>query len=386
MNPDQGLTTGVKYVSLHEPSGYGIAAKRYLRGLINRGVPLTWAPMIQGPGWGLGYEPFLGSNSGDELFDPYCNSPIDYDTVVIHTVPEYFPLWAEREAGKRLVGYTVWETDRIPGHWYSALNSVDRLMVPCKWNRTVFKRCGVNVPISVVPHITEQFTHMDSAVMPNDIRSTDFVFYTIGTWTNRKAIWKVLQSYWDTFSDNDDTVLVIKTTGRDFTRSFLGRFHGNTRKVIKRLRRRYDSPARICVITQDVDDEFIRVLHRRGDCFVSLCRSEGWGLGAFDAAAAGNPVIITGFGGQLDYLPAHVAHLVRYTHVPVDDSAGKKSYSPDQRWAEPDIAHASELMRSVFEDRSAALERGGALKKHVQQHFGERVVTERFLRAVRSES
>ena len=37
-------------------------------------------------------------------------------------------------------------------------------------------------------------------------------------------------------------------------------------------------------------------LHARGDCFVSLCHSEGWGLGSFEAAALGNPVLITNYG------------------------------------------------------------------------------------------
>jgi len=373
---------GIKYVSLHEPSGYGVAARRYLRGLINLDVPLTWAPMVQGSGWGLGYEPLPGSHTGDRLLDPFCHRAIEYDTVVVHTVPEYFPLWAQREAGKRLVGYTVWETDRIPQHWRPLLNAVDRLMVPCEWNRRVFQRGGVNVPISVVPHIAEPLEGTDTAAVPDEVRPSDFVFYTIGTWTNRKALWDTLRCYWDAFPEDDGTVLVIKTTKRDFTRSFLGRFHGDTRRTIRRLQWRSGSSARICVITDKVDDRLIRDLHRRGDCYVSLTRSEGWGLGSFDAAAAGNPVITTAFGGQLDYLPPHTAFLVHCKRIPVQDRVGRRSYSSDQQWAEPNKVHAAELMRTVSSNRDQAKEKGSALRRHVLGQFGERTVTERFLRGI----
>lgn len=373
---------GIKYVSLYEPSGYAVAAQRYLRGLIKRDLPVTWTPMVKGRGWGLGYEPFLGKRIGDQLLDPHCNRDLEYDTVVVHTVPEYFPLWREREAGKRIVGYTVWETDKIPRHWPSALGQADRLMVPSEWNRSVFRTCGVTVPISVVPHIADRTVPPRFAALPDEIRSTDFMFYTIGTWTNRKAVADLLCCYWDTFSADDSTILTIKTTKEDFTRSFMGRFHADTMRTIRRLRRRYESPARICVITRDVDDDVIRGLHMRGDCYVSLCHSEGWGLGAFDAAAFGNPVIITGYGGQLDYLPEDLAYLVQCRAVPVRDRPGRRSYSPDQMWAEPDSAHASRLMRAVVENRDAATEKGALLKRHIEQNFVESAVVELLLRGI----
>ena len=41
----------------------------------------------------------------------------------------------------------------------------------------------------------------------------------------------------------------------------------------------------------------------------------GGGWGAFEAARLGKPVIMTGYGGQLDYLDAELSHLVDYTLV-----------------------------------------------------------------------
>ena len=54
MKSDFTTTKGVKFISLYESSGYATAAKRYLLGLKNSGIHVTWTPMVQGTGWKLG--------------------------------------------------------------------------------------------------------------------------------------------------------------------------------------------------------------------------------------------------------------------------------------------------------------------------------------------
>ena len=128
-------------------------------------------------------------------------------------------------------------------------------------------------------------------------------------------------------------------------------------------------------MTRKLDDPELAALHTRADCFVSLCRSEGWGLGAFDAGAYGNEVVITGYGGQLDYLDCEVAHLVDHELVPVDDPAGAPSYTPDQTWADPSVAHAAALLREAFETRDRAP--GARLAARIAERYrGPRVARE----------
>ena len=62
---------GVKYVSMNEASGYGIAAKRYIKALAAADVNLTWSPMMPGQAWKLGYQPFYGRSAGDLELDLY---------------------------------------------------------------------------------------------------------------------------------------------------------------------------------------------------------------------------------------------------------------------------------------------------------------------------
>ena len=125
-------------------------------------------------------------------------------------------------------------------------------------------------------------------------------------------------------------------------------------------------------------------MHDRGDCFVSLSRAEGWGLGAFDAGGRGNPIVVTGWGGTLDTLPAGYPYVVEYDLAPttLDEPDDWWSPLPGERWARARVAHASALLRRIFEHRAEAGDWGCALRSHIHANFGEAHVTRRLLDAI----
>jgi hypothetical protein len=92
------------------------------------------------------------------------------------------------------------------------------------------------------------------------------------------------------------------------------------------------------------------------DSYVSLHRSEGFGLTPAEAMALGKPVIATGYSGNLDYMTPQNSYLVDYELTPI--GPGSAPYPPSGSWAEPDTEHAARLMRDVFEDQTAARARG----------------------------
>ena len=83
------------------------------------------------------------------------------------------------------------------------------------------------------------------------------------------------------------------------------------------------------------------------DAYVSLHRSEGFGLTMAEAMSLGKPVIATGYSGNMEFMDESVASLVPYTLCEV--GPGHHPYPADARWADPDLARAGELMRHVFE-------------------------------------
>jgi hypothetical protein len=144
----------------------------------------------------------------------------------------------------------------------------------------------------------------------------------------------------------------------------------------------YPSPARVILIAERVAESQIQLIHEVGDCFFSLAHSEGWGLGVFEAAVAGNSVIITGWGGQLDYLPAESSYLVKYDLKPVLEMRAWESYQSSQNWAYADINDACRQLRCVYRDQGAAKEKGRQLQTLVSQKFNFTQVTSDLLMAI----
>jgi len=340
------------YLAVDEDSGYGVAAARAIAALEDSGLGVTWTPFVPGARWGLGYQPVP------------TRAPDRAPVVVAHMVPEYLPLIRARRPDAFLVAHTVWDTDRIPDHWVGCLNEADLVVVPSRFSAAAIDGRGVSAPVAIVPHVAPPPLPAGGGATDAwaDIPDDALVFYTVAEWNERKAVFRTVEAYLRAFSSRDNVVLVVKTSQRDrrapasSARTAAG--EGTSAWSLARLLAAHGEPAQIRLVTRVLTHKEMAALHRRGDCFVSLARAEGWGLGAFDAAAYGNPVVTTAFGGQLDYL-AGSPHLVRFELIAVENPAGFPSYAPDQRWAEPDVEHAAALLREVADDphRAAAMAR-----------------------------
>jgi len=366
----------LRYLAEDDPSGYGESSYRLVGALRAAGVTVEYR------GWNI------GSATEPPHIAPYSRDPqggvvVDRDApTVAHLVPEHYPGVRKNIGDGPLIGHTVWETDRLPTHWPDLANDVDRIVVPSEWNRQVFIRSGVTAPISVVPHVACDPWPGDGGDplgLPDDIT----VFYTIARWDTRKAPWLTVRAFLEAFTADDPVALVVKTRPDDRVRA-LGRW-ASCRTIglqVASLLPAYPRPARLQLeMHDDWSNARIAGLHARGDCYVSLSRGEGWAIGAFDACAYGNPVVATGWGGPLTYLDRESAWLVDYRLIPVEHET-PRSYSPDQRWAEPDVAHAAEMLRQIAADHRAARRRSAPLQDRVLREYAPRVVAQRFLACV----
>jgi glycosyltransferase involved in cell wall biosynthesis len=359
------------YLSLDEDSGYGVAAERCMAALEESGLTVDWTPFVLGTGWGLRYEPVrLPGESGD--------------VVIAHLVPEYFPLVRKRSPKAFLIGHTVWDSDRIPDHWIQCLDSADLLIVPSEFSAEAISASPVTTPVAVVPHVAPRMPAPGSSAAAR-ADSGAFVFYTVAEWNERKAVFKTVEAYLRAFSGRDPVLLIVKTSQRDHTSTNHPAGNragpGTTAWSLARLIAGHPDPPAVRLLTRVMSGGEIAALHREGDCFVSLCRSEGFGLGAFDAAAHGNPVVTTRFGGHLDYLGAS-PYLVDFELVPVIHPAGLPSYTPDQRWAEPDVEHGAALLRQIAAEPGRAAELAGSLGADIRQRYRPAAIASAFRSAV----
>lgn len=375
---------GVKYISLAETTGYGQSAVAYIRALLGVGIPVTWQPMIMTRN---GYEPATDAEQAvaglaslpnlDDLRAAF-HARIDYEVVVVHTMPEYWP--AALESGKRMIGYSVWETDRLPLHWPALLAGYDMILTPSTFSRDVFAP-RTDITVAVLPHLPRtDWPAGDAASLAAfrkrfGIEEHELVFYTINSWILRKAMWLALHGFLLTFTADEPVVFFVKTSQEG---EMEGQPWGPVLDWFDGVLSNYVNPARIVLAPDELAYEDIGLLHLTGDVFVSLTRCEGFGMGAYDAATAGTPVIITGWGGQLDFLPAEHACLIDYELRRVKGHLGNHP-SQEQYWAHADLDHAIEWMRHLYKTPSEARSRGRALKSHIADRFDPADITARLV-------
>ncbi len=373
--------------------GYADSAQRCIAALVERGLPVTWQPMHYYGRQG-GLVPVSAAEVHGHPLAALWQRPTDYDTVLFQVIPHPgLPAWMDREAGKHQLLSVAWETDRLPADWPPLLNAFERVLVPSEWNRQVCQASGVRAPVEVVPHLPPQPEALEAAGQ-RPLAAGPFVFYTIGEWTRRKAFSDLLAAYWQAFSAADPVRLVIKTSRLDLTLAtnrrglrWLWRQAGTTRLALLRqqARQQLRRPGRLApveLLDQPLPAAAMAALHARGDAYVSLTRGEGWGLGAYDAAARGKPVIMTGWGGQLDFLPAGAAYRVDYRLAPARGGVYEAGFTPEQRWAQADPRHAAQLMRQVVAHPAEARARGQALQRYIGARFNARQIVDRLLQAL----
>lgn len=373
-------TRGVKFYAMLPPEGYGEAARRAILGLHRAGIPVTVTPLAPEFATRGALVAAPRAAVSDQALASLCYREIPYDTVVIHAPPDNFPRFAAAEKGRRILGQTVWETDTLPPRWQPWLDAVHGVIVPCTWNRDVLRAAGSAAPVFVVPHIaTERPAIGDAAVCP---AARPFTVLAIGMWSSRKNLAGAVAAYFRAFRGRRDVRLVLKTSARDLTHEVLGSYPLPVAAAIATLRIRHGAVAPVEVVTANLDAAGIAALHARAHAYLSVSRGEGWGLGAFDAAASGCPVVTPLHGGPRDWLgDAHpfavgwrsTGIAPRGYEIPLFAGAGN--------WIEPDIAHAAAQLRRIREAPREAFAAAAVAATRIAKDFHWRVATDALLAA-----
>ncbi len=298
------------------------------------------------------------------------------DTLLLRHLSRKMPHWANimfvnailtravfREIGARRmrehhnIGYWLWELERFPDAWTPALDLVDEVWVP-----TCFIQDGLAAkttkPITRIPMPIgfEDPGRMDLATL--GVAPGDHVFlcsFDFNSYTARKNPGGAIRAFQMAFDDGwPGVALLIK--------SINGERHPD---ALSELRRSIGSDARI-----RVHDGFFRrtemlSLLNAVDTFVSLHRSEGFGLQIAESMFLGKPVIATGYSGNMDFMTTDNSLPVRYVMRPLD--SGEYPECQGQSWAEPDLQHAAQLMRGCADGSIDVARIGGMAARSIRE-------------------
>lgn len=362
------------YGRIGRSTGYAAASRAYIHALHRAGVDVA---VVDLDAESTVDDPIIAPLMQRRAFEP--------DFHIVHYLPHAsIPLALHAE---RLIVATVWEADAIPRAWVKVLNRAREVWVPCEHNVAAFAR-AVEPPVFKWPHaVTTPGCHgpgaavgcapcANAAAASAAVASTaccdpsrlpalgdrDFVFYSIFVWHERKHPLGMIEAFSRAFPPHTRHVrLVLKIRGgppRDRLAALLG-----------------PAAANIDIIDADWTDAQIEALSRRGQCYLSLHRGEGWGYPLFNAACRGTPVIATNYSGPVEYLSPRDHGLVAYRLIHVDrpDHAG---FDPAMRWADPDLDHAAQLMRYVHVHHDTALQRARGAAERLRRQFSLEAIGE----------
>jgi len=103
----------------------------------------------------------------------------------------------------------------------------------------------------------------------------------------------------------------------------------------------------VLVINGLIDQSKLDGLHALCDCYVSFSSSEGIGMGAVEAALHNKPVIITDYGGAVEYIKTPYTIYCGLQEIPCDDFLFKKG----MLWGSPNFQELMIFMKDAYDKK-----------------------------------
>ena len=130
---------------------------------------------------------------------------------------------------------------------------------------------------------------------------------------------------------------------------------------------KYAITRNVIMVEESLTRTEIMSLTNAVDCYVSLHRSEGFGLGMAEAMYLGKPVIATRYGGNLDFMDDDNSMLVNYSMTTLENDASP--YKKGVIWAEPDAEEAASYMVKLCDDRDLGQKLGRKAEESIKNRF-----------------
>ena len=360
---DSSSGFGVNLIAyIRAEMGLGTAARGVAHALESAGVPFNV----------LNFEHLNPSLHRDESWKHKEVNFSSYDFTILAVNPDNI-FNAKARVQKRFVrdrytiGYWFWELPEIPDNWQSSFSLVDEVWAASRFIQDSISQKSpvpvfrVPVPIRLGP--TDKFSRQSFS-----LPERQFLFLSMcdsHSHLARKNPLGVLRAFKKAFpGDNKGVGLVLKINNVNTVDA--------DQETIGLIREEIEGCRNIYVLDSDMTRPEIDALLAVSDCFISLHRSEGFGLGPAEAMSLGKPVILTKWSGNTDYMTPNNSIGIDYQLVPVGKQYGP--YRPDQLWADPDLKQAAFWMKRLVKDPELAKRIGMLGQETIKKEFSPEAV------------
>jgi glycosyltransferase involved in cell wall biosynthesis len=366
-----GASTGLgvnAIASLSSTTGLSEAARRTVSALLAAGVRVSLEDYDYGaPRQANRIPPSFSSLPRGRPFD------IDLCFLNVNEITLVPDAYLRPNSSNYVIGSWFWELPTLPEHFQSQVHRVDEIWTASRFVQNAFQKYTER-PVRVLPCVVEPVldtsrTRRDFGIPAGTVACL-FSFDANSTFArkNPRAVVEAFRRAVPRAARGSSAVLVMKSINlhnypeaRHFLEGELASVGG-------------------VIIDDDLTPGEMGALVATSDIYVSLHRSEGFGLGMAEAMYFGRPVIGTGYSGNTDFMSAANSCPIGYRLVEVSPAelrfnpGAETVYEYGQLWAEPNIDEAATRLGFLIANPEARRRIGARAKRTIVERYGASTV------------
>jgi len=281
-------------------------------------------------------------------------------------ISQHYPVLVPEHAGDIRAALFFWEESLVPDTTIALLNhAFDGVLAASRFVAKALIDSGLSIPVRVIGHVPDLTPFRQ---LPPRRAADVFTFLHVSSGFPRKGVDILLAAFRRAFRATDAVRLVVKVFPNP---------HNDVAARIDRIRQEDPLAPSIVLIDRDIPRTELLALVAEADAMVLPSRGEGFNLPAAEAMAAGIPLIVTGFGGHMDFCTAETARLLEYRFAP----SASHLATPHSVWAAPDEADLVAALREAVTDQAASAARAGRARDAVAPLRDQEAFVRRLTRA-----
>ena len=305
----------------------------------------------------------------DSTWSNKITNTTPYNINIIHVNPDELPrafvrLGRQTWDKRYNIMFWLWELEQFPVEWMSVLVLADEIWTPSEFVSQNMRKITTK-PVKTIPYVLTALECGEYELQDFNLPSDKFLFlcmYDRISTLERKNPLGAIKAFKQAFRQENDCVgLVIKINNAD-------------QKDINIINDELVGYRNIYILPGTYDKIKVNALIASVDAYVSLHRSEGFGLVMAEAMQLGTPVIATNWSSNTEFMDNSMACMVDYEFTTIKKDHDQ--YKAGNKWAEPYVAHAAEHMKKLYCYKDFRVELAKNAKAHIESHFSPERIAE----------